>query len=482
MHRNQNGCSVGGGLTEITLCFPSLPPSPPSPILPARTRAFPSTQAYNCGAQYAFVTVACVGAYSLFTIQVSSWRVKIRQAMNKADNESGQRQMDALLNYETVKYFGSEKYELDKYDASLANYEAASLKTTQSLAFLNFGQNAIFSASLTALMLMTASAIQTKSMTVGDLVMVNGLLFQLSIPLNFLGTVYRENKQALIDMTTMFNILGVPAAVQDKPDAKPLDLNVRKPDAAAPLIEFKNVSFGYDSGLQIFEDISFTVPQGSKVAIVGRSGCGKSTVLRLLFRFYDPQNGQVIVNGEDVRDLEMASLRQAIGVVPQDCVLLNDTIMHNLRYARPDATEAEVFEAARMADVHNVVQRLPDGYETQVGERGLKLSGGEKQRIAIARTILKNPSIILYDEATSSLDYGTEQNILRALNKATENRTSMVIAHRLSTVLDADKILVLGDGRILEQGTHHELYSKGGAYKDLWLQQQTPSTSDEDKA
>lgn len=441
---------------------------------------------YNCGPAFAAVTLASVGTYAWFTFYVSSIRVKIRQRMNAADNKAGQRQMDSLLNYETVKYFGREKYEVSRYDETLSDFERCSIKTAESLAFLNWGQNAIFSAALTAAMLMASEAIQSGSMTVGDLVMVNGLLFQLSFPLNFLGTVYRENKQALIDMRAMFALLRQKPDIQNLEGARDFRFGAPGCDAgdghAAPLISFNNVGFQYDQERKIFRDVSFDIEQGSRVAIVGPSGCGKSTVLRLLFRFYNPTEGQVLVNGENIQNFNIDSIRSHIGVVPQDCVLLNDTIMHNIRYGREDSTDEDVYRAAKMADVDHIIRRMSHGYDTMVGERGLKLSGGEKQRIAIARTILKDPPILLYDEATSSLDSITEHHVLNALRKAMASRTSIVIAHRLATVVDADKIVVLGgsaddgsiDGRgatVIEQGTHNELLARDGAYASMWHQQ-----------
>jgi len=425
--------------------------------------------AYNCGPEFAAVTVGCVGAYSAFTFYLSNIRVGIRRKMNQADNEAGQKSMDALLNYETVKYFGNEKYETDGYDKSLQTYEAAAIKTTNSLALLNWGQNLIFSVSLTAVMLMASDAIQNGTMSVGDLVMVNGLLFQLSVPLNFLGTVYRENRQALIDMGTLFRLIESNAGVSDSPGAKELFLHdTLCPKVNKELIKVENVGFKYDGGREIFKNLSFTIEPGTKVAIVGPSGCGKSTVLRLLFRFYDPDSGTISFGGENIRNVTLESLRRYVGVVPQDCVLFNQSIRHNIAYGKLDATDDEVEEAARMADVHDAICKMPEGYDTVVGERGLKISGGEKQRIAIARTLLKNPDIVFYDEATSSLDSVTESHILQALRKVTAGRTSVVIAHRLSTVIDADKILVLDDGEIVEEGTHEDLLAKHGLYSELW--------------
>lgn len=422
---------------------------------------------YNFGLPFAMVTVGCIGAYAAFTLGITSWRTKFRVMMNKADNEAGNYAVDSLINYETVKYFNNEKYETERYNTVLKEYEDASLKTSTSLALLNFGQNAIFSASLATLMVLTSKGIMAGNMTVGDLVMVNGLLFQLSVPLNFLGSVYREIRQSLIDMGTMFNLMKVETDIQNKVGALPLQIS---PQESA--ITFENVCFGYTPEQKLFEGLSFSIPAGKKVAIVGGSGSGKSTIVRLLYRFFDPSQGRILINNQDIRDVTLDSLRQAIGVVPQDCVLFHNTIFYNLQYGRMTATSEEVFEAARIADVHKSVMNMTDGYDTEVGERGLKLSGGEKQRVAIARTILKNPPIILYDEATSSLDSITEQNILNAMKQITTGRTSLFIAHRLSTILDADEILVLKHGRVVDRGTHHMLLSDPSSYySELWANQ-----------
>ncbi|XP_068630900.1 iron-sulfur clusters transporter ABCB7, mitochondrial isoform X2 [Battus philenor] len=419
------------------------------------------------GLAFAGVAFSCVGVYGAFTLAVTQWRTKFRVYMNRAENEAGNKAVDSLINYETVKYFNNEKYELEKYDQSLRKYEEASLKTASSLALLNFGQHAIFSAGLSVIMIMAAQEIAKGNMTVGDLVMVNGLLFQLSIPLGFLGSVYREVRQALIDMQTMFTLMTVQSKIKEK-DMAPA-LNVTTQTAS---IEFKDVSFKYINGKPIFNNLSFSIPAGKKIGIVGGSGSGKSTMVRLLFRFFEPQSGQISIAGQNIKNLDLASLRKAIAIVPQDCVLFHDTIFHNLHYGDLSKPPEEVYKASKMAELHESVRTWPKGYETQVGERGLKLSGGEKQRVAIARAILKDSPIIVFDEATSSLDSLTEHAILQALKAATVGRTSICIAHRLSTVADADEILVLENGAISERGTHATLVNNPNSlYYRLWEKQ-----------
>ncbi|XP_058054733.1 iron-sulfur clusters transporter ABCB7, mitochondrial isoform X1 [Anopheles bellator] len=417
----------------------------------------------KCGLAYAALSMGCVGVYSAYTLAVTQWRTKFRIYMNQAENEAGNKAVDSLINYETVKYFNNEQYEANRYDKVLQKYEEASLKTSTSLAVLNFGQNAIFSVALSAIMVMAANEIARGNMTVGDLVMVNGLLFQLSIPLGFLGSVYREVRQALLDMRTMFTLMGVESAIQNRSNALPLD--VHRETAS---IEFRNVGFRYAQSNDIFKDLSFTIPPGVKIAIVGGSGSGKSSMVRLLYRFFEPTAGEILINGQNIREVDLQSLRRAIAVVPQDSVLFHDTIRHNIHYGDLSRSQAELEDAARMADLHESILQWPKQYDTQVGERGLKLSGGEKQRVAIARAILKNSPILVFDEATSSLDSITEQNILQALARATDNRTSICIAHRLSTVMDADEILVLENGRIGQRGTHDQLLRSGGLYTKLW--------------
>uniref|UniRef100_A0A671WU41 Iron-sulfur clusters transporter ABCB7, mitochondrial n=1 Tax=Sparus aurata TaxID=8175 RepID=A0A671WU41_SPAAU len=419
---------------------------------------------YKCGGQFAAVAMGTLSAYTLFTILFTQWRTRFRIEMNKADNEAGNAAIDSLLNYETVKYFNNEKYEAEKYDGYLKIYESASLKTTSTLAMLNFGQSAIFSAGLTGIMLLASKGIAAGTMTVGDLVMVNGLLFQLSLPLNFLGTVYRETRQALIDMNTLFTLLNIDTKIKERDLAPPLTI---APQEAT--IRFEDVYFEYLEGQKVLNGVSFEVPAGKKVAIVGGSGSGKSTIVRLLFRFYEPQQGNIYIAGQNIRDVSLDSLRKALGVVPQDAVLFHNTIFYNLQYGNINATQEEVYEVARLAGIHDAILRMPNGYDTQVGERGLKLSGGEKQRVAIARAVLKNPPILLYDEATSSLDSITEENILSSMKEMVRDRTSVFIAHRLSTIVDADEIIVLNEGKVAERGNHHALLSiPGSLYADLW--------------
>ncbi|HYL25935.1 MAG TPA: ABC transporter ATP-binding protein/permease [Burkholderiales bacterium] len=415
--------------------------------------------------RFAAITFGAVVVYLAFTVAVTEWRMNIRRQANELDSRANSRAIDSLLNYETVKYFGNEEYEARRYDENLRKYETASVKNEASLGVLNIGQSLIIAAAVTALMVLAAQGVALKSFTLGDLVLVNGLLIQLYIPLNFLGMVYREIKQALLDMDRMFRLLHEHREVADKPGAPEL------PPGPAT-VEFRHVDFYYERARQILFDVSFTIAAGHRVAVVGHSGSGKSTIARLLYRFYDIAAGAILVNGADIREVKQASLRAAIGIVPQDTVLFNDTILYNIRYGRPEASDAEVYEAARAAHIHDFIITLPAGYETMVGERGLKLSGGEKQRVAIARALLKNPRILIFDEATSALDSRAEKAIQAELERISVGRTTLVIAHRLSTVMDADQILVLSHGRIVERGTHRQLLDAQGEYARMWALQQ----------
>ncbi len=419
---------------------------------------------------FALATFVTVAGYILYTFFVSEWRIQFRRVMNDTDSKANTKAIDSLLNFETVKYFGNEDHEARRYDSALQSYEKAAVRSQQSLSLLNIGQSAIISIGLALVMGMAANGIVQGTMSLGDFVLVNTYLLQLYQPLNFFGVVYREIKQSLTDIESMVTLLGVDREVDDAPGARALAV-----DGAE--LRFEGVEFGYDPRRPILKGVSFTVPAGKTVAIVGPSGAGKSTISRLLFRFYDTNAGRVLIDGQDIRGVTQTSLRAAIGIVPQDTVLFNDTVFYNIAYGRVGASPAEVEQAARLAHIHDFVMSLPDGYQTMVGERGLKLSGGEKQRVAIARTILKNPAILLFDEATSALDTHTEREIQANLREVSRGRTTLVIAHRLSTVIDADEILVLEAGRIIERGCHLELLAAGGAYAALWTRQQEATQS-----
>lgn len=424
------------------------------------------------GWAFAAITLVTIVSYIAFTLTITDWRVKFRRTMNQKDSEANTKAIDSLLNFETVKYFGNEQHEYGRYDVALSGYETAAVQSQTSLSLLNVGQGVIIGIGLIGVMWLAASNVASGAMTVGDFVLVNTYLIQLYLPLNFLGFVYRETKQSLVDMDKMFELLHVPPTVVDKPDAPNLDVKSAE-------VAFENVGFSYENDREILKTLSFTVPPGKTVAIVGPSGAGKSTISRLLFRFYDATTGKVTIDGQDIRDVNQDSLRRAIGIVPQDTVLFNDTIGYNIRYGRPTATDQEVQEAARLARIDSFIEKLPKKYDTLVGERGLKLSGGEKQRVAIARTILKNPAILLFDEATSALDSHTEREIQSSLREVSRHRTTLVIAHRLSTVVDADEIVVLRDGTIVERGRHKDLLAREGEYAAMWHRQAEARAAEE---
>ena len=421
---------------------------------------------------YVAVIAVTVWLYTWFTVKASDWRIGIRREMNDSDTDANTKAIDSLLNFETVKYFNNERMEAERFDRAMARYEVAATKTWTSLGWLNFGQGLIFGVGMTIIMVMSALEVRAGTQTVGDFVFVNAMLMQLSIPLNFIGMIYREIRQALTDIENMFDLLDVPQEVNDKPEAEALQVN-------AGQVEFRDVHFAYDPARPILKGVSFSVPAGKTIAVVGPSGAGKSTISRLLFRFYDIQKGAILIDGQDIRDVTQASLRSVIGMVPQDTVLFNDTIAYNIRYGRPDADEEEVHKAAELAQISGFIKRLPGGYKSMVGERGLKLSGGEKQRVAIARTILKAPPILMLDEATSALDTHTEQEIQAALDMVSRGRTTIVIAHRLSTVIGADEIIVLQEGMIAERGTHQSLLRERGLYAAMWDRQREATEAEE---
>ncbi len=414
---------------------------------------------------FAIITFVTLVIYIAFTLFITEWRMVYRRTMNDMDSKANTRAIDSLLNYETVKYFGNEKYEVERYDEQMSKWEVSAVQNQTSLAALNAGQSAIIAVGVTLLMLLAADQVAKGKMTVGDLVLVNVFMLQLYMPLHFLGFVYREIKNALADMERMFKLLNENREIEDSSNALPLDLNRGR-------VEFKNVSFHYDPERQILSEVSFEIPAGNTVAVVGASGAGKSTLSRLLFRFYDVGSGSISIDGQDIRMVTQASLRASIGIVPQDTVLFNDSIYYNIAYGRPEASREEVLQAAQSAHIHSFIESLPHGYDTMVGERGLKLSGGEKQRVAIARAILKRPAILIFDEATSALDSKSEKAIQDELRNVARNRTTLVIAHRLSTIVDAHQILVMDKGRIIERGSHRELLGQQGVYAQMWALQQ----------
>jgi ATP-binding cassette, subfamily B, heavy metal transporter len=427
---------------------------------------------WGYGLSYLAVTAITVAVYIWYTVKASDWRIGIRRAMNNSDTEANTKAIDSLLNFETVKYFGNEDMEARRFDESMARYEKSATQVWTSLGWLNFGQGAIFGVGTAIMLVMSALAVQRGDQTIGDFVFINALLLQLSVPLNFIGMLYREIRQGLTDIEQMFDLLDVAPEVTDREGATALTIT-------EGAIAFRNVHFSYDPARPILKGISFDVPAGKTVAVVGPSGAGKSTISRLLYRFYDVNSGSISIDGRDIRDVTQESLRAGIGMVPQDTVLFNDTIAYNIRYGRPSAGEKEAMEAAEAAQIGDFIRALPEGFHTKVGERGLKLSGGEKQRVAIARTILKAPPILILDEATSALDTTTEQEIQAALDIVSKNRTTLVIAHRLSTVVDADEIIVLRAGEIAERGTHHDLLAQGGLYASMWNRQREATMAEE---
>ena len=425
--------------------------------------------AYSYDIWFAAITLVALVLYIVFTVVVTEWRTHFRRTMNDMDSKANQKAIDSLLNFETVKYFGNEAFEASRYDENLLRYQSAAVKSQKTLAVLNLGQQIIIAVGLMLILWRATVGVVNGTMTLGDLVLVNTLMIQLYIPLNFLGVIYREIKQSLTDMDRMFSLLNTDKEIADSPDAKTLQIenHDRGPD-----VRFEHVSFHYDAKREILRDVSFNIPAGTITAVVGQSGAGKSTLARLLFRFYDVQSGKILIDGQNIQDVTQASLRKAIGIVPQDTVLFNDTIGYNIAYGNPSATMEEVQEAARAAQIDSFIKRLPEGYDTQVGERGLKLSGGEKQRVAIARTLLKKPAMLIFDEATSALDSKTERAFQEELLSLAKNRTTLIIAHRLSTIIHADQILVMDHGQIVEHGTHEELLAVKGKYAEMWQLQE----------
>ncbi len=425
--------------------------------------------AYSYDIWFAAITLVALVLYIVFTVVVTEWRTHFRRTMNDMDSKANQKAIDSLLNFETVKYFGNEAFEASRYDENLLRYQSAAVKSQKTLAVLNLGQQIIIAVGLMLILWRATVGVVNGTMTLGDLVLVNTLMIQLYIPLNFLGVIYREIKQSLTDMDRMFSLLNTDKEIADSPDAKTLQIenHDRGPD-----VRFEHVSFHYDAKREILRDVSFNIPAGTITAVVGQSGAGKSTLARLLFRFYDVQSGKILIDGQNIQDVTQASLRKAIGIVPQDTVLFNDTIGYNIAYGNPSATIEEVQEAARAAQIDSFIKRLPEGYDTQVGERGLKLSGGEKQRVAIARTLLKKPAMLIFDEATSALDSKTERAFQEELLSLAKNRTTLIIAHRLSTIIHADQILVMDHGQIVEHGTHEELLAVKGKYAEMWQMQE----------